>query len=72
MCCAARLAFKTRAQFIYDGKPIAKKVPLIKWGKLMVFLSIRSIYPNGTNYKLMLNDGKNLWGKFTGKINGKK
>ena len=55
------------------------------WGKLMVFLTIRSIYPNGKNYnKLLLNYGENLceklmgkiygenlWGKFMGKINGK-
>ena len=57
----------------------------MKWGKLMAFLTIRSIYPNGTNYnKLLLNYGENLceklmgkiygenlWGKFMGKINGK-
>ena len=57
--------------------PIAKKkVPLIKlgkniWGKLKVFLTIRSIYPNGTNYnKLLLNYGENLWEKLIGKNYG--
>ena len=36
----------------------------------MVFLTIRSIYPNDTNYnKLLLNYGKNLLGKFMGKSN---
>ena len=39
----------------------------------MVFLTIRSIYPNGTNYnKLMLNYGENLWEKSMGKSYGKK
>ena len=53
-----------------------KNVPLIKWGKniwgkLMVFLTIRSICPNGTNYnKLLLNYGENLWEKLMGKIYG--
>ena len=43
------------------------------WGKLMVFSPIRSIYPNGTNYKkLLLKYGKNLWGKLMGKIYGEK
>ena len=38
-----------------------------KWGKLMVFFPIRSIYLNGTNYhKLLLHYGKNLCGKFMG------
>jgi hypothetical protein len=46
----------------------------------MIFSTIRSIYPNGTNYnKLLLNlwgklmgkiQGENLCGKFMGKING--
>ena len=39
------------------------------WGKFMVFLNIRSIYPNGTNNnKLLLNYGENLWEKLMGKI----
>jgi len=34
----------------------------------MVFLTIRSIYPNGTNYnKLLPNYGENLWEKLMGK-----
>ena len=61
--------------------PIAKKSPINEmgkniWGKLMVFLTIRSIYPNGKNYnKLLLNYVENLceklMGKFMGKIYGK-
>ena len=57
--------------------PIAKKSPIDQmgkniWGKLMVFLTIRSICPNGTNYnKLLLNYGENLWEKLMGKIYGK-
>ena len=60
--------------------PIAKNSPIDQmgkniWGKLMVFSTIRSIYPNGTNYnKLLFNyggiNGENLWGKLMGKING--
>ena len=72
--------------------PIAKKSPIDQmgkkyiWGKLMVFFTIRSIHPNGTNYNKLLIDfeenlwgklmgkfyGKNLWEKFTGKIKGEK
>ena len=54
--------------------PIAKKSPIDEmgkniWGKLMVFLTIRSIYPNGKNYnKLLLNYGENLCEKLMGKI----
>ena len=66
--------------------PIAKKSPIDQmgkkyiWGKLMVFFTIRSIHPNGTNYnKLLLIlrkiygkiNGKILWEKFMGKIYGK-
>ena len=37
----------------------------------MVFVTIRSICPNGTKYnKLLLNCGENLWGKLMGKIHG--
>ena len=37
----------------------------------MVFLTIRSIYPNGKNHnKLLLNYGENLWEKLMGKIYG--
>ena len=39
----------------------------------MIFSTIRSIYPNGTNYnKLLLNYGGNLWEKLMGKIYGEK
>ena len=54
--------------------PIAKKSPIDQmgqniWGKLTVFLTIRSIYPHGTNYnKLLFNYGENLCGKYMGKI----
>ena len=65
------------AQFIYDGIfSHCKKSPIDEmgkniWGKLMVFLTIRSIYPNGTNYnKLLLNYGENLCEKLMGKIYG--
>ena len=68
-----------RAQFIYDGIfSHCKKSPIDQmgktiWEKLMVILTIRSIYPNGTNYyKLLLNYGENLWEKLMGKINGEK
>jgi hypothetical protein len=67
------------AQFIYDGNiPHSKKKShrsnggKIYGGKLMIFLTIRSIYPNHTNYnKLLLNYGENLWEKLMGKISEK-
>ena len=54
--------------------PIAKKSPIDQignniWRKLIAFLTIRSIYSNGTNYNnLLLNYGENLWKNLMGKI----
>ena len=57
--------------------PVAKKSLIDQmekkniWGKLMVFLTIRSIYSNGTHYnKLLLNYGENLCEKLIGKNYG--